>query len=192
MIFDESAPVIEYMAPAPVIELSCVSPSQQFPPEIMAADTAGVGLGVVGLINQERSMAAVEVSAPQVDGLRPLPYSRIQKQSVEDVKVLPRVRRVLCEEQSVDLPDPPSVEEIVHVAPITPRECFRQCTVEQVADSPVLRTALWIGYKLLLSTWINVSPSMNVGYRKIVFLNRSRSRFRMPQPKNEQKGRHKK
>ena len=38
-----------------------------------------------------------------------------------------------------------------------------------------------------VSTWINVSPSMSVGYRKIVFRNRSRSRLRMLRPKNEKK-----
>ena len=79
----------------------------------------------------------MEVSAPQVDGLRPLLDSRIQKQSVEDVEVLPRVRRVRFEEQSVDLPDPPIVEEIVDVVQITPQERFRQGTVEQVFVAPV-------------------------------------------------------
>ena len=90
------ATVTEYVTPTPVIELNCVSPFQPFPPLFVAADTA---------------LTAVEVSVPQVDGLRLLLDSRIQKQSVEDVKV----RRVRFQEQSVDLPDPPIVEEIVDV-----------------------------------------------------------------------------
>ena len=55
------------------------------------------------------AVTAVEFSAPQVDGLRPLLHSRIQKQSVEDVKE----QRVRFEEQSGDPPDPPIVEELV-------------------------------------------------------------------------------
>ena len=80
--------------------------------DFMAADTA---------------VTAVEFSAPQVDGLRPLLDTRIQKQSVEDVKV----RRVRFEEQSGDPPDPPVVEEF---GDITFQERFRVCTVDQVVD----------------------------------------------------------
>ena len=80
------ATVTEYATPAPVIELNCVSPFQQFP-------------------------HSVESSAPQVDGLRPLLGSRIQRQSVEDVKV----RRVRSEEQSGVPPDPPTVEEFGNI-----------------------------------------------------------------------------
>ena len=103
------ARVIECVAPALVIELNCVSPSQQFPPYFMSADTADVGRDVAGLANQDRSTTAVKVSAPQC-GLRPLLDIRIQKQNV-------KVRRVRLEEQSVGLPDPPTVEDIVDITP---------------------------------------------------------------------------
>ena len=76
----------------------------------MAADTA---------------VTAVEFSAPQVEGLRPLLDSRIQKQSVEDVTV----RRVRFEERSGDTPDLPIVEEFRYS---TFQECCRKCTVDQV------------------------------------------------------------
>ena len=59
----------EYVGPASVIELNCVSKFQQFPPFLMSADTADVG---------RRFTTAVEVSAPEVDGLRPLLESWIQ------------------------------------------------------------------------------------------------------------------
>ena len=123
---------------------------------------------------------------------------------------------VQVEEQIVNIPDPPIVEEIVDVVQIYSQEHFRQCTVEQVADSLVsqiveemsevtrLRTTEQIAQELLLgsvaaldrstsfcySTWINVSPSVSVGFRKIVFMNRSRSRFRMLQPKTKKKKKH--
>ena len=48
----------------------------------MSADTSDVGRDVAGLVNQDRSATAVEV-VPEVDGLRPLLESRIQKQSVK-------------------------------------------------------------------------------------------------------------
>ena len=64
------APVVQHVAltpAAPVLELNCVSPFQQFDPYFMAADSA---------------VTAVELSAPQVDGLRPLLDSRIQDEYV--------------------------------------------------------------------------------------------------------------
>ena len=131
--YTEPSPVIEYVtlapvdvhaAPARVIECGARTCGRN-ELIVFSVSTASLiswqptlrmsALASLVLVNQKRSVAAVEVVAPQVDGLHPLLDSRIQKQSVEDVKVFPQVRQVRFEEQSVDLLDPPIVEEFVDV-----------------------------------------------------------------------------
>ena len=50
----------------------------------MSVDTADVARDVAGLVNHDCSTTVVDVSVPQVDGLRPLLGSGIQKQNAED------------------------------------------------------------------------------------------------------------
>ena len=65
-----SALVIEYIAPAPAV--TCAVPSQQLPPVYTTTTvTTDVNLDIVGLVNPQFSITAVEASAPQVVGSLP-------------------------------------------------------------------------------------------------------------------------
>ena len=171
----------------------CFSVSNSVLVHFVSGDTADVARDVAGLVNQDRSTTGRWIASSP----------RLSDPEAECGRCWDAASTFWKAELGSSWPSDCGGNCWYHS-----QERIRQCTVEQVADSPVpqiveeisevmrLRTAEQIAQELLLglcscsgpvSTWINVSPSMSVGYRKIVFQNRSRSRLRMLQPTSVKK-----
>ena len=108
------AAMIQYVEPAPVIELNCVSPFQQLPPvHTMATDTTNVGLGIAGLANLQRSITAVEVSASQVDGSRP-----VLVEATVPIYNQDHQEQLVASEQITHVPVPQIQDRVKHDEPL--------------------------------------------------------------------------
>ena len=177
------ARVVEHVAPASVTEY--IAPPSEETCFSLSVDTTGFMNPQFFVPAVEASASQVVGSFPSVDKLaspdpcttksiwnrslpsneervqqHTMPILQIQGQIVESVQVIPReLFRERIEEQIVDIPVPPIVEERAEVAQIIPQERFQQSTVEKIVVVPVPQPAPAVSYTAPAPVIEDVTPA---------------------------------